>query len=575
MRVLRRLFVLAVVAATIMTFTPGVALAGPGDVVRGTAVADMPLYEAQDASADAVGSIYAGTTLQALDMGEGWYAASFGGLVRYFFGADALVLYTADSSDVMHGVVVGGTLGVLAVPSPSGAVSYTFAEGATIQFCAFNSSYYMARLSDGSICYIDAAQVRLYAPTESGTLTRWASASGARVFAAPDEGSTVLTTFEAGTRLYFADFDADWLMASMSVDGSTRTVFVSKSEVLTEEPQPKPTPTPDPEPTPAQTTWIITTDATAGYESASWDAAELEEFRKGAVLTAAAASDGWYRITYNGQTMYLASDAVKEIPASNRAVTYRSYDVTLGEAVSIQNTGTWIVGSDTSSRATVDELRTYMDPANFPEGTSGFFQFLVLTQPMGVSVSALDAELEGKGTLEGMGQAFSDAAYAYGVNELYLISHALHETGNGWSTLAQGVWYDPATETASKEKVNDTDVLVYNMYGIGAVDSNPLNGGAKRACEEGWTTPYKAVVGGAEFIAGTYLYAGSNTLSGQNTLYKMLYHPEWVERYGEKPWHEYATDVAWANAQTYFYTRMLADFDNYSLVFEVPVYAGE
>ena len=54
----------------------------------------------------------------------------------------------------------------------------------------------------------------------------------------------------------------------------------------------------------------------------------------------------------------------------------------------------------------------------------------------------------------------------------------------------------------------------------------------------------------------------------------MLYHPEWVETYREKPWHEYATDVAWANAQTYYITQMLADYDYYTLTFEVPVYAG-
>ena len=46
--------------------------------------------------------------------------------------------------------------------------------------------------------------------------------------------------------------------------------------------------------------------------------------------------------------------------------------------------------------------------------------------------------LEGKGVLEGQGASFSQAAKKYGINEIYLISHALIETGNGTSDLAKG-----------------------------------------------------------------------------------------------------------------------------------------
>ncbi len=572
-----------VVALSIAAVLPRTAVAAQGDLVRGTALADVPYYTDADSSLEPVGYIAAASTIQAAEWGDGWYAALDNGEVRYFqLSDDNFAVYTATDTGVIRAVVVGGGLSVLNVPSSqTGVALASFTNGTTVQFCVFNDSYYMARLSDGSICYIDASYVRVYNPTESGTLTRWAGENGVRVFEAPDTSSAQLASFEAGTRLYFADFDSEWLMASMSVDGVQRTVFVPKTDVVSEDPASSGSDADS-----AQTEWIITTAQVTAKAEPSSDAASATTFRKGAVLTGLSTGDGWYCVVYDGETMYLSSDQVKVISSSSYTITERTYNVSLAAAVSIQNDGSWVVGNS-SNLATADDLTLYMDPDNFPAGTSGFFQFLVLTQPIGVSVDTLNSQLAGKGTLEGQGQAFHDAAYAYGINEAYLVAQALHETGNGLSSLAQGVYYVPSTETAYTsydavpENVRDEATLVYNVFGIGAVDSNPLNGGAQYAYEHGWTSVYAAIYGGAQFIGRTYFasdaelgYGYASTLSGQNTLYKMLYHPEWVETYGTKPWHEYATDVAWANAQTYYITQLLADYDNYSLVFEVPNYAG-
>src|SRR5699024_9793668 len=111
----------------------------------------------------------------------------------------------------------------------------------------------------------------------------------------------------------------------------------------------------------------------------------------------------------------------------------------------------------------------------------------------------------GKGILSGQADAFIKAGQQYGINDIYLISHALLETGDGTSILANGVKYNGET--------------VYNMYGIGAYDSCPIECGAERAYEEGWTTPSKAIIGGAKFIGNDYIK------TGQNTLYKMRWNP--------------------------------------------------
>lgn len=57
------------------------------------------------------------------------------------------------------------------------------------------------------------------------------------------------------------------------------------------------------------------------------------------------------------------------------------------------------------------------------------------------------------------------------------------------------------------------------MYGIGAVDGNAIEEGAKTAYLNGWTTVEKAIIDGARFIGNNYIKAG------QNTLYKMRWNP--------------------------------------------------
>ncbi len=55
------------------------------------------------------------------------------------------------------------------------------------------------------------------------------------------------------------------------------------------------------------------------------------------------------------------------------------------------------------------------------------------------------------------------------INEIFLVSLALHETVNGRSALANGIEFEDRDNLFPDQ---DT-VMVYNMFGIGAYDSNP------------------------------------------------------------------------------------------------------
>ena len=137
------------------------------------------------------------------------------------------------------------------------------------------------------------------------------------------------------------------------------------------------------------------------------------------------------------------------------------------------------------------------------------------------------------------------------MSEVYLVIHSCLETGSGTSKLANGIEYNGTT--------------VYNMFGIGAVDNDPIGGGARYAYEHGWMSPEAAIDGGAEWISENYI---NNTKYRQNTLYKMRWNPESPAN------HQYATDVEWAGKQAKTMAAMFEAFPSASYRYEVPVYKG-
>ncbi|PLR83136.1 hypothetical protein CU635_09640, partial [Bacillus canaveralius] len=202
-----------------------------------------------------------------------------------------------------------------------------------------------------------------------------------------------------------------------------------------------------------------------------------------------------------------------------------------------------------------NDVEYYMNPANFAKESTQYFQFLKLSESAGLDVNEVNSKiLNGKGILQGKASAFAEAGRTYGINEVYLISHALLETGDGKSELATGV---------RVTKVDGKDVepkTVYNMYGIKALDSCPLECGSEYAYKMGWTTPELAIKGGAKFIAEQYIDVG------QDTLYKMRWNPS------APGTHQYATDIGWAVKQVYRIKSLYDLLSNYTLIFDEPVY---
>ena len=224
---------------------------------------------------------------------------------------------------------------------------------------------------------------------------------------------------------------------------------------------------------------------------------------------------------------------------------------------------------------TQSEIAASMNPSSYSAGMRQFYQFAQLNRGYSgmLSVEQLNGYISStakgrSGMLAGMGQAFIDAARLYGVNEAYLLAHAIVESGWGTSTLAKGYVYDGSTIVAGQTWPKGT---YYNFYGIGAYDSSPLSGGRALAIKNGWNSPEKAVSGAAKWIATNYL----NNSYGQDTLYKMRWNCAQYARYGSVG-HQYATDRQWATTiagvMSDIYTSAGISQQKAALTFLVPTY---
>ena len=361
--------------------------------------------------------------------------------------------------------------------------------------------------------------------------------------------------------------------------------------------------------------------------SAATDSSIITKLARGTVVSIISEENGWSQITANGVEGYVSSQYLSSTepfdPSQTNSTSdtaYESYGISLSEMVKLQmeadpqtdknydtyirsdavtltsptsgtvkgagwnvrggaGTSFWVVGQVTNStsvqilskvkgtdgydwyqinydktwvNASPDDVTYCLDPNNFVNSSVDSFQFLKLSVTANLDSTEVNNRiLNGKGILQGQAAAFITAGTTYGVNELYLISHALLETGNGTSKLANGVVINGKT--------------VYNMYGIGAYDTDPVNSGAQYAYNAGWFAPEDAIIGGAQFIAKGYINAG------QDTLYKMRWNPSSAVTNGSAT-HQYATDIGWASKQVNQIYNLYQLLNSYKLVLDIPKY---
>ncbi|MEQ3362759.1 cell wall-binding repeat-containing protein [Raoultibacter massiliensis] len=295
--------------------------------------------------------------------------------------------------------------------------------------------------------------------------------------------------------------------------------------------------------------------------------------------TRALSGKGVGYVKFFGGTPSVSSGARVAIVSSlNLAkISYTDYGITLSRLADLEVAA--VAGY--ASRYNKAEALESLDPNNFAFGTRYYYQFAVLTDGYSgmVSASQLDSfiasQAKGRnGMLAGCGEYFIEAANAYGMNEVYLLSNAILESGWGTSDLAKGYYYGGGTIDGKRYAAG----TYYNFFGIGAYDNSPLSGGRKMAITQGWNSPRKAILGAAKWISNNYHKptVASGAVSGpQNTLYRMKWDVQRAVSTGAV-WHQYATSRTWATGISSVmydcYTHNRIPMDKAGLRFDVPRY---
>ena len=347
---------------------------------------------------------------------------------------------------------------------------------------------------------------------------------------------------------------------------------------------------------------VVNTDGLNVRKGPSTSYESIGKIDKGTSVEVISESDGWSKINYKNTTAYVATRYLDKISSneqvppvvggestenvSGATIYYKALNYTLQNHIDAQYKkaleGGNVISSSISrmseelttsmpqSRAFVTpskaDLEYYLNPKNFTNSDKGMMQFLRLdTYKGGITESELNSYLNslpkvnGKNTVfYNQGKAFINAAQKYDIDLVYLVSHAMWETGYGKSVLAQG-----QTITSYKGKPLDKPVTVYNFFGIGAIDKSANVSGAEASYSNGWTSIEKTIEGSAKWISANYI---NSSKYNQNTIYKMKFNYDYI-------WHQYATDVNWPNGISGIMNNIISMYDTASnLEFEVPDY---
>ena len=400
------------------------------------------------------------------------------------------------------------------------------------------------------------------------------------------------------------------------IEFNGKEAYVSSDYLVKENNKPetpsKPETLPETKPEAPKETKVVTTDALNVRSGPGTNYSKIGKVYRGNKVGVISESNGWSKIEFNGKEAYVSSDYLGKVgqettpPITNpddtnqgsqgnggseningSTINYKALNYTLTDHVNIQLDRASIGGNVIDSSrprssevlttfmmaqargfvpANVADIEYFLNPSNFTKSSKGMMQFLRTdSYKGGVSVDELNAYLNslapassGTNVFYNQGATFINAAQKYNIDLIYLVSHAMWETGYGKSTLAQG-----QTLTTYKGQALPQPVKVYNFFGIGAIDKSANVSGAEAAYSNGWTSVEATIDGSAQWIANNYI---KSTKYNQNTIYKM----KWNYDYS---WHQYATDVNWANGISGIMNNLIKMYDTGSnLVFEVPQY---
>ncbi|MBQ2873421.1 MAG: SH3 domain-containing protein [Bacilli bacterium] len=167
-------------------------------------------------------------------------------------------------------------------------------------------------------------------------------------------------------------------------------------------------------------------------------------------------------------------------------------------------------GGDVWYAANKETIAYYIDPRNFLNNERIFMFETLSYNNLYHTKEGIDLMLKGTFMETGyadtenektFADAFLDAAVQYKVSPYVLISRVIQEVGAKGSTIVSG------TVSGYEGYYN-----FYNIKAAGNTKEETIANGLEHAKEKGWDTKYKAIIGGASFLAEDYIDDGQDTL---------------------------------------------------------------
>ncbi|WP_229675559.1 SH3 domain-containing protein [Halolactibacillus alkaliphilus] len=514
-------------------------------ILRGIATTRVDVYKEASRSSTIHRSYREGSSLIYKTYSNNWYEAYVivnGVGHTGFIHKDDVENIDLSNQQLLRGIALDNVK-VHSNPAQSSSTLRTYREGSVLQYKTFSSEWYEAYViinGIGRTGYIHKNDVDNIENTSSESL-RGVALNNTSVYSRASTNAPVLRSYSQGHLLYYRTFSTNWYEAIVILNGTPRTGYINARDVETISSEQ------------IDYTGYADSSPTRVYSRASRDSKVLRSYNKGQFLYFKSFSSSWYEamVIINGKrtTGYIHKSDVTFEPV--RQVKTTNYNIRFSNFVDIQMTRTPKANGTGTILASRPLVEYYANPSNFRENEVGFYQFLDLSTPAGLNATEVNNNVLNSrtGSLANTAGAFIEAGNRYGINEAYLIAHALHETGNGTSQLARGV------------KVNGR--TVYNVYGIAAYDNSAVTSGSQHAYNQKWFTPEAAIIGGAKFVAQNYIHRG------QDTLYKMRWNP------ANPGVHQYATHVAWAQIPTQRISRIYDSLQSYVQTFDVPKFNNQ
>ncbi len=244
----------------------------------------------------------------------------------------------------------------------------------------------------------------------------------------------------------------------------------------------------------------------------------------------------------------------KSFPISYRSTEPGAYIWNTDKFIAL-DAGSWY-------QANNETIAYYMDPRNFLNDSSVYMFESLKYDEDAHTLAGVEAILKGSfmdsktvanadGEAVTYAQAYIDAAKTSGVSPYHLASRTLQEVGSSGTSGSVNGNYGSYQG-------------YYNYYNIGANSgSDPVSSGLSYAKNQGWDSPYKAIVGGAKWIGTGYID------KKQDTLYYQKFNVV------NKVWtHQYMTNIMAPYQETRTIYKLYKNLDivDLSYVFVVPYY---